>query len=163
MTPNEKNAIKMLKHIQLELDSDSPFNKLIRDFVDPWYCYKHNYTSKNGTATWAMLTGTQWVTDDFLEIDENDWSSQTIVTKEHIVPLKVIIEEVLKTDLSLESIEATLNEFLIYASITKEEDKKLSKAGLGSKMPDEYYDPQSIYYMDKFSRYKIAGIKLKKM
>jgi hypothetical protein len=168
---NEEYAKIELKHIQLELQNNR--TQHLRSFVDQYYCYKHGFVNRNGGAKWEALV---WkgvvsvearklkdeistkVKSDKLALEE----VRKKVVKEHVVPLKVITNllEGL-TDTSTGSIAAVLDEYILFGTITKDEDKKLRKAGLNSKMPtdDEGNEWDG---NDRLARYRAVGIALEK-
>jgi len=169
---NEKNKIIELKHIQLELANERTMH--LRHFVDSVYCYKHGYVTRGGRASWKDIMFRAYKSGrlDDLKISNREFIShqarlttniKDVVRKEHIIPLKIITSELFKlgTKATLEEIENVIDGWLMFAIIPKEEDRKLNKAGLNSKMSDEFYDKEHELYGDKFSRYKVAGIKLK--
>lgn len=78
-----------------------------------------------------------------------------------MVPLIYIVEKLneLGPKATLQSIKEILDTHIIFATITKEEDKALRNAKLNSTMPEEFYDSSSSQYNDLFARYKKVGIK----
>ena len=72
---------------------------------------------------------------------------------EHAVPLKIIVDELLKLDpLTSKNIEKLLIKLYRVCIVSKSEHKKLSAAKLRSKMPDDW-DRK-----DPYARYKKVGI-----
>lgn len=90
----------------------------------------------------------------------NEGENRLIVDKEHIMPLNRITKKLLELpeNPSIEEIESILLENVKYATITKEEDRLLSKQD----MPSEYFDANHILFNDLFARYKSINIKLTK-
>jgi len=78
---------------------------------------------------------------------------------EHVVPATVIYEYIgqLKEP-TYSAILDTLIRFCITATVTREEDQRLDKLGLKSKMPAQFHDYTHELFDDPFARYKIAGI-----
>ena len=54
-------------------------------------------------------------------------------------------------------IKNIIDKYLHFATITKIEDAKLRSSGLNHKMPDVFYDSDSVLYGDTFARYKNIG------
>lgn len=81
---------------------------------------------------------------------------------EHIVPCQVQYELLIELkDLSEKNIRKFLNTHSLRATITKEQDEKLNKSGLKSKMPREFYvktKGYEEYFNNPFARYLSSGI-----
>ncbi|MDO6803031.1 hypothetical protein Q4595_11280 [Wenyingzhuangia sp. 1_MG-2023] len=151
-----KNELIELKHIQLEVVNHRTHH--FRSFVDQYFCYKNNYTTKSGKANWSKIP---W--NEYVSIEANKTrDKKLVVEKEHIVPLKVIEEKLLElgTKATIENIKIILDKYVKFATITKIEDQILNNKGLKSRMPSEYYDSEHELYGDLFARYKIADIEL---
>jgi len=142
-----------LEHITLEIKHQRGHH--LRHFVDRYFCYKNGYINKNGIAKWDDIFWKEWVS-----IEANKTRDKKKVTKEHVVPLKVVTTKLLLLGKKAteEQIVQTLDKHLIFATITKEEDKILRDLGLNSKMPKGFYEEGNLYYNDLFSRYKEANI-----
>ena len=149
-----KNELIELKHLQLEIKNNR--TQHFRHFVDQYFCYKNNYTTKSGKASWSKIPWNEYVS---LEGNKTR-DKKLVIEKEHIVPLKVIEEKLLELGkgVTVESIKEILDKYLMFATITKEEDKKLNDNGLKKDMPREFYDPNNILFGDLFARYKVTGI-----
>ncbi len=152
-----KNTRLELLHIQLELNNQR--SQHMRHFIDQYYCYKHNFVTSTGKASWEKCLWNGHVSKAaMIEKDRKR------VTKEHIIPLKVIVQELkqlaIEAEVSLDSIQKCIDDNLLFATITKEEDAKLRALKLNSSMPKGYYLPDDPLYKDKFGRYKLAGIEL---
>ena len=169
-TQNNKNALVELQIIQLELANDRDYH--FRHTVDQWFAYTNGYVTSSGKENTGRIEGNEYVSDEYLELIENKpWDtkgnppkSKYIVKKEHVVPLKVIRDGLMKLkSKSLLDIEEYLTENVIFATISKSEDQKLIDAGVNDKMPGEFYDPTHELFGDKWARYKVAGIEVKKM
>lgn len=146
-----------LKHIQLELNNKR--SQHLRHFVDQYFCYKNGYVNKNGKAKWNLILWNEWVSEDASKI-----SDKKLVVKEHTVPLKVITDKLKKlgSNCTIEQIKSVIDVFLLFATITKEEDKRLSSLGFKQKMPNEFYLENHKLFGDIFARYKVAEIKCNK-
>lgn len=157
MISNEQNMLIELQHIQLELRNKRARN--LRHFIDQYYCYKNNYVTKSGNPKWDDIL---W--NGYVSVNASKMSSRKDVVKEHVIPLKVItkflLDQAKKRDLDTDEISRIIDGMLIFATITKDEDKKLSEIGLKSEMPDGYFESDSIHFKDVFSRYKEAKIDL---
>ena len=132
-----------LKHIQLELSHSRAQH--LRHFIDQYYCYKHDYVNRNGKAKWSDIMWNEYVSIEASELRLIDDNDKNFVTKEHIVPLKVITSKLIEKgpSIQLDEIAIILDKYIQFATITKEEDKKLRQEGLTSKMPKEFYDTES--------------------
>lgn len=161
MTPQNNSLNRLsdtqieLHHIKLELENGR--TQHFRSFVDQYYCYKHGYINRSGKAKWDDLF---W--KEVVSVGATATSDKSEVVKEHVVPLKVITTKLLELNngnlISIEAIAAVLDKYIHFATITKLEDQLLRNAKLNSKMPDEYYDPDSLLYGNVFARYKKVGI-----
>lgn len=88
-----------------------------------------------------------------LEIKNNGLESRNL-TLEHGVPVSVISKEVLKLEKpTATDVASVIYSYVALAVITNEEDKRIDKLGLRSKMPNGWNN-------DKYIRYKLAGIEL---
>lgn len=149
-----------LKHIQLELSCGRANH--FRHFIDQYFCYANGYVSSNGNAAWGKIVGQEYVSPKAKEIiDQPGYDHTLIVGKEHVVPLKVIGQMLLGLECpELEDIKNLIDNWLIFATITKDEESDLDSNGLKQKMPEGFYTKSSHLYLDKFARYKEAGIDL---
>ena len=163
------NAEIELRHIQLELINGR--TQHFRHFIDQYYCYKNGFVAITGKACWhkipfsSKVYKTQKALDNFQLYNEGKLKGKKSlywIQKEHIIPLNYLTKLLLDSSpkFKLSSLKSILDEHLIFATISKEEDKLLDKLGLKSSMPAEYFDTNSILYLDKFARYKKAGIQL---
>jgi len=144
-----------LEHIYLEIKQQRGHH--LRHFVDRYFCYKHGYINKNGIAKWDDIFWNEWVS-----IEALNHTDKKLVTKEHVVPLKVITKKLLDigSNCTKEEITSILDKYLVFATITKEEDKRIRSIGLNSKMAEGFYKQNHKYYDDVFCRYKAANIKV---
>ena len=141
-----------LKHIQLELQNGRAQH--LRHFVDQYFCYTHGYVSKNNKAAWGKIVGKEYLSEDAKKIiQDKNYDKSLIVQKEHIVPLNFISQKLQQIqEINLINIQQCLDEWLLFATITKEEDKRLNI--FKSEMPKEFFEPSSSLFQDKFARYK---------
>lgn len=155
---NYKNAEIEIEHIKLELINNRSEN--FRHFVDQYYCYKNNYLTSKGRPAWNKI---YW--SGIVSVKASLTKDKKEVVKEHVVPLKVITDLLIsdseKYEISSSHIKSVLDKYLIFATITKEEDAILRMEKLTSKMPDVFYHKDHYLYDDLFARYKVAGIELK--
>ena len=159
MTVNsDKNAEIEIEHIKLELINNR--SEHLRHFVDQYYCYKNNYVNSKGRPAWNKI---YW--SGIVSVQASQVKDKKEVVKEHVVPLKVITDLLIrhskKNEINSKEIESILNKYLIFATITKKEDANLRKEKLTSKMPDGFYEKGSPLYGDLLARYKVAKIELK--
>jgi hypothetical protein len=154
---NEENAKIELKHIQIELINNRA--RHMRHFIDQYFCYKNGYVTRTGRAKWADIF---W--NERVSVMARKETLKKNVVKEHVIPLHCITQELVaqfqSNVMSLEEIAHFLDEKIIFATITKQEDKRLRDAKLNSSMPEGYKQQGHPLYQDSFARYKVAGIEL---
>jgi len=154
---NTKNARIELQHIQLELINNRA--RHMRHFIDQYFCYKNGYVTRTGSPKWADIF---W--NEHVSVLGRKETLRKNVVKEHVIPLDCITRELTdqfqKNEMSLEEIAAFLDEKVTFATITKEEDKRLRDAKLNKKMPNGYKQNGHPLYGDPFARYKTVGIDL---
>lgn len=154
-----ENAEIELAHIQLELDRRGNRPRHLRHFIDQYFCYTNGYVNRNGGADWNRIFWSEWVSASALQNKGN-----VNVVKEHVVPLRVI-EEMLRElprdqdgKVAIADIKCILDNYVIFATITQEEDDWLREAGLSQSMPIGVAWPQENTFEWKFSRYQELGI-----
>lgn len=156
---NSKNALIELQHIELELRNNR--TQHFRHFSDQYYCYKHNHVNGSGKANWE---GTVW--KGFVSTEASEMSNRKDVVKEHVIPLKVITKILLdhskSGEFNIESIAEILDANLMFATISRREDKLLRDAKLTRKMPSGFWEQGHTLYNDPFARYKEVGISILK-
>lgn len=149
------NCKKELEFIKLGLEIEHYAH--FRHFVDQYFCFANGYITKNNKASWSKIAFNEWVS-----YRAKGKSLKEVVHKEHVVPLNVIKEKLKylkeRGNLSIHSIRELLDDCLIFATITKEEDKLLRSAGLNSSMPIGYGVKGHKYENDNFARYNHIGI-----
>lgn len=180
MEDHLKNAQIELQHILLELNSNRTHH--MRHFIDSYFCYSNNFINKNGNAKWQNLLWTQKISNEakkvFYEYEtklikyKNETTKRNslkkerdrMVTRDHTIPLRVVIKIIENehkiSPLSIEKLQAILDENIFYTTITKEEDGLLRSKKLTSQMPQGYYDEQDHLYQKWNARYIFAGINL---
>ena len=162
---NSRNAELELKHIELEMRARR-FRHL-RHFIDPYYCYTNDIVRPSGAINTDDVMWREYVSVEarrLQEITTDARELRKLVRREHLIPLrhiKQLLREIAESDsFTLDDIGQCLDSNLHFATITREEDKKLNKLRLGQKMPEGYSQIGHDLYNDKFARYRIAGIKL---
>ncbi|MDP3713422.1 MAG: hypothetical protein Q8R60_13185 [Mycobacteriales bacterium] len=73
------------------------------------------------------------------------------ITYEHVVPISRVREELLKGPQTDEAYVETMTRLLVMAVVTKEEDRRLSEAGLANKHPQDVIT-------DVWARYQVVNI-----
>jgi len=152
------NKLIELEHILLELKNRTPAQHM-RHFIDQYYCYEHNLITKGGKANWGKIF---WRGYTSINANLLNRKNKSLVVKEHVIPLNIIVSFLSKIpikELSIEKVKEILDSLLIYATITKEEDKLISKLGLARKMTIEYENIEELK-ANAFDRYKHANIVL---
>ena len=162
-----------LEHIKIELlyrrSKNTKVLNHLRHFIDQWYCYKFGYVTSGNRAAWGKIIFKEYISEGVVKLLEKyseeellqmKGENRLIVDKEHIMPLNRITKKLLELpeNPSIEEIESILLENVKYATITKAEDRLLSKQD----MPSEYFDANHILFNDLFARYKSINIKLTK-
>lgn len=82
-----------------------------------------------------------------------------VLCHEHVVPRKIITAKWLQ--LTSSTAEETLSLFKRYGIgcvVLREEDARLTAAGLRQRMPAEFYDPAHPWHDDPWARYRKVGI-----
>ncbi|PMO37931.1 hypothetical protein BCT11_18290 [Vibrio sp. 10N.222.52.B12] len=133
-----------LQHLWLEVQAERWQN--LSRFLFSYYCYKHNIVSKTNKVCWETARASLPC-------------SKTITKRKHAVIEPLIPEDtvvgLLKTiskdgDMSFEIMVSTLDTFLRYVVISKQE-----KAQLKPNMPASWYQQESKLLM---ARFELAGI-----
>ncbi|EDL69212.1 hypothetical protein [Vibrio campbellii] len=133
-----------LQHLWLEVQAERWQN--LSRFLFSYYCYKHNLVSKTNKVCWETARASLPC-------------SYTITELKHAVIEPLIPEDtvvgLLKTiskdgDMSFEMMKSTLDTFLRYVVISKQE-----KAQLKPNMPASWYQQESKPLM---ARFELAGI-----
>ena len=154
---NELYAKIELKHIRLELRNNR--TQHFRHFIDQYFCYKNEYVNKAGNANWNDILWNENVS--ILARKETDNKK---ITKDHVIPLKCITRGLValtkKGKINLKDISNYLDKNVLFATITKEENKRLNDAKLKEEMPSSYYEKGHLLFQHPFARYKSVGIEL---
>ena len=157
MNQAQLNAMTELQIIQIELANDRDYH--MRHTIDQWFCYAKGYVTKNGKASTGKIEGAEWVSEGYRALPKDKQRTPYIIKKEHVIPLSVIKDKLRALPgFNLGAIQECLEENLIFATITKEEDEMLKAIGCNDSMPAEYYDETHELYMDPWARYEKAGI-----
>ena len=127
-----------LIHIAISMEGDKVDKRLIRMITDYWLkeVKKEDvYTHKNIKRSIAAK-----------------YANKKEVNLEHAIPMKVLIEMLLKTEnLTAEKVDKILNQFCVVMIITKDEDSLLN-AKYRSSMPSNWNG------VDIYARYTAVGI-----
>lgn len=122
---------------------------------------KNGYVKRTGSANWE---GIVW--NEIVSIEaQKKYPDRKSVTKEHVVHLKCIRTELVKNTvngmISIGKISEIIDELMIFATITHEEDAILRKHKLTSSMPSGYGQISDTLYRGPFARYRVAGIQFR--
>lgn len=154
-SPNRRNARVELEHIHLELRNGRAQH--LRHFVDQYYCYKNGHVKRTGAAHWESVVWKANVSREARRLGD-----RKLVVREHAVPLLVIrrllIELSRAGHATIKGIATLLDERVVFATISKDEDRLLRSHGLTSKMPEGFSTPGHVLFGDRLARYKFAGI-----
>jgi len=160
---NTINARIELEHLKLELEHRR--TQHFRHFIDQYFCYKNDLVTRSGLVNWGALPWKYTISAGAEKIrlanphKLSKSAMSQLVIKEHVVPLRVIetmlLELVDTGNLTCESIAAVLDQFVVFATITKTEDQVLVRQGLKDSMPEDWH-PQT---GSVFARYDKVGIR----
>ncbi len=153
LTPNGQIEIE---HILLELKMGR--TQHMRHFIDQYYCYQNGYVTNN-KADWKKIFWSKYVSMEAQKLMTN---SNKEVVKEHVVPLKTIVkilDSIPKDSLNQNLLKDILDKIVVFATITKHEDRLLTQSGLKSKMPFDFETFENVS-SDLFARYNFVGIKI---
>ncbi|WP_415900553.1 hypothetical protein [Neptuniibacter sp. QD48_11] len=152
-----------LDHIALEITHRNDNPKHLRHFVDQYFCYYYGYvTNRNKiNAAHDKIAFNQYVSEEAKKLKG---TGKGYIKKEHVVPLKVIENELMRLnendgawdELSLEAqrdkISTVIHHLLRFATITTTEDRNLT---FKSSMPDGFvYSGVPVKEEELFTRYK---------
>jgi hypothetical protein len=172
----ERNAKVELEHILLELKNGR--TQHMRSFIDQYYCFKNGFINKNGGAAWSKINWNRSVSvkaallkDEYEKKIMQSPNDKAIliktlnsnITRDHVIPIKFIANELAfkfkeNPKLELDEIAQILDERLFFATILKEENEKITRAGLRDKMPKAFFDKKHQFYNSWKSRYNAVGI-----
>ncbi|GLR03899.1 hypothetical protein GCM10007906_14860 [Vibrio hyugaensis] len=133
-----------LQHLWLEVQAERWQN--LSRFLFSYFCYKHNLVSKTNKVCWETARAALPCS---ASIDDRKHALiEPLVPEDTVVGLLKTISK--DGDMSIEMMTATLNTFLRYVVISKQE-----KAQLKPNMPASWYQQQSKPLMARFEQ---AGI-----
>lgn len=137
------------EHIYLEVRAQRW--QQIERFLLSYYCYKHEYTNKQGKPDWQIAREHSPRSAALVSLNDS--------TLEPVVPLAVIVGEIKRYwrdgQLTPNTLKRLLDSLLSYVVITKTEQQKLKKAGLQNAMPASWYQSE---LREPFERLEKAGI-----
>lgn len=135
---------------------------LINGGVDDSHCYRnlvdnlHAYRigAVNGTGKWD----TKKIKDHCL------WTASARnahkVEKEHVVPMAEVVRILLTlTNPKISDVYDVIDRFCVFCIVTQEEHRILNTK-YQSKMPSEFWNRNSEYYMDPWVRYKLSSLEI---
>ncbi|HDM8223214.1 TPA: hypothetical protein P0E24_002246 [Vibrio campbellii] len=133
-----------LQHLWLEVQAERWQN--LSRFLFSYYCYKHNLVSKTNKVCWetarASLPCSKTITE------RKDAVIEPLIPEDTVVGLLKTISK--DGDMSFEIMASTLDTFLRYVVISKQE-----KTQLKPNMPASWYQQESKPLM---ARFELAGI-----
>ncbi|EDP60151.1 hypothetical protein [Vibrio sp. AND4] len=133
-----------LQHLWLEVQAERWQN--LSRFLFSYFCYKHNLVSKTNKICWETA---RTLLPCSTSIDDRKHAVvEPLVPEESVVGLLKAISK--DGEMSFEIMTSTLNTFLRYVVINKEE-----KARLKPNMPAVWYQQENKALM---TRFEIAGI-----
>ncbi|EEX92042.1 hypothetical protein VIOR3934_01460 [Vibrio orientalis CIP 102891 = ATCC 33934] len=139
------------EHIYLEVKAERWHQ--IERFLFSYYCYKHDYVSKQGKPDWELARQSVARSTRCKSLKES--------ALEPVVPLSVVIGEIKRYwrdgELTPSNLRRLLDGLIDYVLISKAELQALKKAGLQNAMPAYWYQQRtdSIYL-----RFQSVGIEL---
>ncbi|MGF1808120.1 hypothetical protein L4C31_23070 [Aliivibrio sifiae] len=123
--------------------------------IDSIFCHVYGHVTKNDQRALSKYNKTSELSKSALL---NPADKRVV---EHIVPITVIYFEItalLEKERTAENIIKIITKMYKVRRVTEEEDLMLSRAGLQSSMPDEFYDVGHKLYRDLESRHIKVGI-----
>ncbi|NVH48867.1 hypothetical protein [Photobacterium damselae] len=140
-------SCKIIAYIINELGIDSSTKGYLRDSV-------RIASLKSAGKLKSGKHMARWISFDAIEVQNRGPKVGELIL-EHSVPVKVILSSVCElVRPTYLDIAKVIHNMAGLAVITKEEDAKISKLKLGSRMPEDWDG------RDQFIRYKLAGIEL---
>jgi len=119
-------AAKYCRSVKAKGMPASGYGKALREPIH-FLWEKRNGTSKEAAAKYRSLNAIG------LKFGQDE------LRYDHAIPFSYVMKEILEVeDLSLNVLQEILEEKIVVCLITKEEDKKLKKLGLNSKMPENW-------------------------
>ncbi|RTZ15545.1 hypothetical protein EJ063_10695 [Vibrio aquaticus] len=133
------------EHIYLEVKAQRWHQ--IERFLYSYYCYKHDYVSKQGKPDWELARQSVARSTLCTVIKES--------ALEPVVPLSVVIGEIKRYwrdgELTPSNLRRLLDTLLDYVLISKAELEALKKAGLQNAMPACWYQSQARIPTDRLT------------
>jgi hypothetical protein len=137
------------EHIYLEVRTQRW--QQIERFLLSYYCFKHDYTNKQGKPDWQIAREHSPRSTALVSLNDS--------ALEPVVPLAVIVGEIKRYwrdgQLTPNTLKRLLDSLLHYVVITKTEQQKLKKAGLQNAMPASWYQSDLRYPLERLEK---AGI-----
>jgi hypothetical protein len=133
-----------LQHLWLEVQAERWQN--LSRFLFSYYCYKHNFVTKTNKVCWETARCSLPCSTSIG--DRKHAVIEPLVPEETVVGLLKTISK--DGDMSFEMMKSTLNTFLRYVVISKQE-----KAQLKPNMPASWYQQESKPLM---ARFELVGI-----
>ncbi|EGU30882.1 hypothetical protein VIBRN418_16386 [Vibrio sp. N418] len=143
-------AEALAKAILILVDGGVDDSHCYRSLVDNLYAYRVG--AVNGTGKW-----------DTRKIKEQcQWTisarNSDKVEKEHVVPMAEVVRILLSiTNPQISDVYDVIDKYCVYCIVTPEEHSILN-VKYQRKMPSEFWDSNTEYYMDAWSRYKLSGL-----
>jgi hypothetical protein len=156
-----------LDHLVLYIKSGDEDKSTLRGFLDSWFAYNQGgpFLNRNGKPVWFnkpdpkknrvrdALLSMHFISKNAMETIHGKRNDRLI--KEHSIPIAEIFNILHShTDHSRDQIRDSLEKFYRLGVLTKEEDLKLKKKKLNSKMPPDWTTKDGV-----FARYDAIGIK----
>ncbi|KOO16507.1 hypothetical protein AKJ18_04210 [Vibrio xuii] len=133
------------EHIYLEVKAQRWHQ--IERFLFSYYCYKHDYLSKQGKPDWELARQSVARSTRCKNLKES--------ALEPVVPLSVVVGEIKRYwrdgELTPSNLRRLLDALLDYVLISKAELQALKKAGLQNAMPACWYQSQERIPTDRLT------------
>jgi len=138
------------EHIYLEVRAQRW--QQIERFLLSYYCFKHDYTNKQGKPDWQIAREHSPRSTALVSLNDS--------ALEPVVPLAVVVGEIKRYwrdgQLTPNTLKRLLDSLLHYVVITKAEQQKLKKAGLRNAMPASWYQSEQRLWQDRFNSVDIC-------
>jgi len=133
------------EHIYLEVKAQRWHQ--VERFLFSYYCYKHDYLSKQGKPDWELARQSVARSTRCKNLKES--------ALEPVVPLSVVVGEIKRYwrdgELTPSNLRRLLDALLDYVLISKAELQALKKAGLQNAMPACWYQSQERIPTDRLT------------
>ncbi|WP_394128530.1 hypothetical protein [Vibrio hepatarius] len=124
------------EHIYLEVKSERWHQ--VERFLFSYFCYKHDYVSKQGKPDWELARKRVTRSTSCTDLKES--------ALEPVVPLSVVIGEIKRYwrdgELTPSNLRRLLDSLIDYVLISKAELQAIKKAGLQNAMPASWYQSE---------------------